>query len=116
MSHSATQQVNHWARIGRELELSHELRHRDFGAVLAGQCWRGSAGGAVLAGQCWRGSGLTTRCRPVSRLSFAQNGMSASPRRSPSSTWSPSSRAAGRSWTEIDENGDLVVKNASGHP
>ena len=48
MSRSATQQVNHRARIGRELELSHELRHRDIGAVTSAQYWRGSAGGAVV--------------------------------------------------------------------
>ncbi|RYJ06283.1 MAG: hypothetical protein EON52_07155 [Actinomycetales bacterium] len=36
MSRSAAQQLNHWARIGRELEASGAVSHRDVGRVLAG--------------------------------------------------------------------------------
>ena len=36
LSRSAAQQVNHWARIGRELEASKSLSQRDIAQVLAG--------------------------------------------------------------------------------
>lgn len=36
MSRSAAQQINHWARIGRELETAQGISHRDIEAVLAG--------------------------------------------------------------------------------
>jgi hypothetical protein len=35
-SRSAAQQLDHWARIGRELESSAAVTHRDIEAVLAG--------------------------------------------------------------------------------
>jgi hypothetical protein len=37
MSRSAAQQINHWARIGRELEAAQGLSSRDIEAVLAGR-------------------------------------------------------------------------------
>ena len=37
LSRSAAQQVNHWARIGRELEASKSLSQRDIAQVLAGR-------------------------------------------------------------------------------
>jgi hypothetical protein len=36
-SRSAAQQIAHWARIGRELEASSGVNHRDIEAVLAGE-------------------------------------------------------------------------------
>jgi hypothetical protein len=36
MSRSAAQQVNHWARIGREIESAADVRHREIAKVLAG--------------------------------------------------------------------------------
>jgi hypothetical protein len=36
-SRSAAQQVNHWARIGRQLEASTSIRHSDIARVLAGK-------------------------------------------------------------------------------
>lgn len=36
-SRSAAQQLAHWARIGRELESSSNVSHRDIEAVLAGE-------------------------------------------------------------------------------
>lgn len=36
MSRSAAQQITHWARIGRELEASESLSHREIAEVLAG--------------------------------------------------------------------------------
>lgn len=35
-SRSAAQQIDHWARIGRELEASTTISHREIEAVLAG--------------------------------------------------------------------------------
>lgn len=37
LSRSAAQQINHWARIGRELEASQAVSARDVAAVLAGR-------------------------------------------------------------------------------
>lgn len=37
LSRSAAQQINHWARIGRELEASRAVSARDVAAVLAGR-------------------------------------------------------------------------------
>ncbi|MBK5306865.1 MAG: hypothetical protein JJD92_09285 [Frankiaceae bacterium] len=37
LSRSAAQQINHWARIGRELEASKNVSQRDIGQVLAGR-------------------------------------------------------------------------------
>ena len=37
MSRSASQQINHWARIGRELESSRAVSQRDIAAVLAAE-------------------------------------------------------------------------------
>jgi hypothetical protein len=37
LSRSAAQQVNHWARIGRELEASKSVSQRDIGEVLGGR-------------------------------------------------------------------------------
>lgn len=37
LSRSAAQQINHWARIGRELEASRAVSTRDVAAVLAGR-------------------------------------------------------------------------------
>lgn len=37
MSRSAAQQINHWARVGRELEAAEDISHREIEAVLAGR-------------------------------------------------------------------------------
>ena len=37
MDRSAAQQVSHWARIGREMERSREIPHREIAAVLNGE-------------------------------------------------------------------------------
>lgn len=37
MSRSAAQQLAHWARIGRELEASDSVSHRDIAQVLTGR-------------------------------------------------------------------------------
>lgn len=37
MQRSASQQLAHWARIGRELELGDSVRHREITSVLAGR-------------------------------------------------------------------------------
>ena len=37
MDRSAAQQVSHWARIGREVERSREIPHREIAAVLNGE-------------------------------------------------------------------------------
>jgi hypothetical protein len=37
LSRSAAQQVNHWARVGRELEASKTVSHQDIAQVLGGR-------------------------------------------------------------------------------
>ncbi len=37
MSRSTAQQIAHWARLGRELELSQTISHSDIAAVLGGR-------------------------------------------------------------------------------
>lgn len=97
MSRSAAQQVNHWARIGRELELSHDLRHRDIASVLAGQRSYDTLPAreqAVVRAE-WDERITATRAELDLAAEFT---------------------AAGRSWSEVDAKGDLVVMNASGRP
>jgi ParD-like antitoxin of type II bacterial toxin-antitoxin system len=97
MSRSAAQQVNHWARIGRELELSHDLHHREIASVLAGQRPYDTLPAreqAVVRAE-WDERMRATRAELDLAAEFT---------------------AAGRSWSEVDANGDLVVKKASGRP
>ena len=79
--------------------------------VTSAQYWRGGAGGAVLAGQRSYDT-LPAREQAVVRAEWDERITATRAELDLVAEFT----AAGRSWTEIDENGDLVVKNASGHP
>lgn len=89
-SRSAAQQINHWARIGRELEASPGTSLRDIQRVLAGQGTYdelGERGQAVVRAN-WDEQVAERLAHLDLAAEFSQ---------------------AGRSWTEADERGNAVV-------
>lgn len=90
-SRSASQQVVHWARIGREVEASATISHKDIAEVLAGS-------------------------RPYDRLSAKEQAIV----RAEWSTRMDARRealnlaqqfaAAGRTWVELDDDGAVVER------
>ena len=94
MSRSQAAQVNHWARMGRELELSKQLRVADVRAVLDGGASYDSLGPreqAVVRAE-W--------AERVEALRLGQN-------------FEEEFVAAGRSWSELDADGNVVIRTAS---
>lgn len=94
-SRSATQQLSHWARIGRELETSPGTNHRDIQRVLAGE-----------AG--YEYDDLEERDQAVVRASWNEQ----IEKRRASLNFAEEFTRAGRSWTEADAQG-RVVKHGS---
>lgn len=90
-SRSASQQVVHWARIGREIEASASLSAKDIGAVLAGARSYDSLGpkeqAVVRAGWAARMDALRES------LDLAE-----------------SFRGAGQSWVELDAEGNVAER------
>lgn len=97
MSRSAAQQVNHWARIGRELELSASMRHHDVVQVLAGAAPYDSLDSHAQA---------LVRAEWDERMTHVRSQLDLGAELT----------AAGRSWTEVDDDGNLVVKNGEAKP
>lgn len=93
MSRSAAQQINHWARIGRELEMSRELRHQEVVAVLAGQASYDF---------------LTPREQAIVRADWDERAT----RLRLELDLAAGFTAEGRRWTEVDEQGELIEMNA----
>lgn len=90
-SRSAAQQIAHWARIGRELEASASVSHRDIEAVLAGD---GSYDALQEREQAIvRGSWDELIAERLSSLDLEQR-----------------FQAAGVEWVEADDEGNLVVR------
>ncbi len=88
-SRSASQQVIHWARIGRELEASASISHRDIGEVLAGSRsydLLGTKEQAIVRAQ-WSARMDTLREALNLSKQFA---------------------AYGRAWVELDDDGNIV--------
>lgn len=94
-SRSAAQQLAHWARIGRELEASAAVSHRDVEAVLAG-------GGSYDA--------LGEREQAIVRGAWDE----AITERLASLNLERTFRAAGVEWVEADEEGGLVTRGIAG--
>lgn len=92
-SRSAAQQINHWARIGRELEASPGTSQRDIQRVLAGQAAYDDLGerGQAVVRAIWDEEMAERRGRLDFAAEFTQ---------------------AGRSWTEADEQGRAVARGA----
>ncbi len=93
-SRSAAQQLNHWASIGRALEASGSVSHRDVERVLAGD-------GSYDA--------LAEREQAVVRATWDERiaaGIDAL-------DLEAELRAAGESWSEADDAGDVVVRGSN---
>jgi hypothetical protein len=94
-SRSVAQQIAHWARIGRELELSPQVNHRAIAQTLAGTGSYDALGQqeqAVVRKE-WAERMTALRVELDYAAEFA---------------------AAGESYSEIDEDGNLVVHPARG--
>lgn len=93
MSRSQAAQVNHWARVGRELELSKQLRVADVRAVLAGTSAYDSLSAREQA---------VVRVEWAERIEVLRLGQNLE----------EELLAAGRSWSELDADGNVVIRAA----
>jgi hypothetical protein len=96
MSRSASQQVVHWATIGRELELSGRVSARSVREVLVGRTSYDGLGpedqAAVRAAWSSRIETLRTSLDLATKFT-----------------------ATGQPWAELDADGHVVIRNAPGH-
>lgn len=93
-SRSASQQVAHWARIGREIEASDSISHRAIAAVLAGSRPYDS---------------LTAEEQAVIRAEWATR----MERRRAALDLAEAFTEEGRAWVELDDDGNVVERGAS---
>lgn len=91
-SRTVPQQIAHWARIGRELEMSPRVNHRQVARVLAGTESYDALGEQEQA---------------IVREEWADR-MAA---RRATLDYAAQFSAAGESYSEIDEDGNLVVRS-----
>lgn len=94
-SRSASQQVVHWARIGRELEASADISHRDIAEVLAGS--RSYDKLSVKEQAVVRAEWAVRMDTLREALNLAEQ-----------------FAAAGRSWVELDDAGKVVERVKAG--
>lgn len=92
-SRTVPQQIAHWARIGRELEMSPHVNHRQIASVLAG-----SGAYDELDEQ----EQAMVREEWADRMTMLRSGLDYAER----------FRAAGDSYSEVDDEGRLVVHPA----
>ena len=92
-SRTVPQQIAHWARIGRELEMSPRVNQRQIAGVLAG---------AISY------DGLSEQEQAIVREEWAER-MAA---RRATLDYAAQFSAAGESYSELDENGSLVIHSA----
>ena len=92
-SRTVPQQIAHWARIGRELEMSPRVNHREIARVLAGAASYDSLGEQeqAIVREEWVDRMVALR----GRLDYAAQ-----------------FEAAGESYSELDDDGNLVVHAA----
>jgi hypothetical protein len=88
-SRSAAQQINHWARIGREFEASGRVSQRDIERVLAGQASYDEIGDQAQA--VVRATWDTRIAERIAALDFEAE-----------------FTEAGDTWSEADESGHVV--------
>jgi hypothetical protein len=96
-SRSASQQVAHWARIGREIEASSSISHKEIAAVLAGSRSYDSLDSkeqAVVRAE-WSARMDEARAELEVAMEFAR---------------------AGRTWVEVDEKGHVVERGGPAEP
>jgi hypothetical protein len=93
-SRTVPQQIAHWARIGRELEMSPRVNHRVISEVLAGTGTYDDLGEheQALVREEWADRAVSLRSRQDYAAQFAE---------------------AGESYSEVDEDGNLVVHPAA---
>lgn len=94
-SRSAAQQINHWVRIGRELEASPGTSARDIQRVLAGEASY---------------DGLGDRGQAIVRASWDEQ----IAERLASLDLADEFTQAGRPWSEANDQGDVVHRGGSG--
>ena len=92
-SRTVPQQIAHWARIGRELELSPRVNHREIAQVLGGT-------GSYDA--------LSEQEQAIVREEWAERATALRGELD----YAARLTAAGESYSELDENGDVVVRSA----
>jgi ParD-like antitoxin of type II ParDE toxin-antitoxin system len=90
-SRSAAQQLDHWARVGRELEASPAVTHDEIARVLAGQASYDA---------------LPDRGQALVRASWSEQVEG----RIGALDLTPSLDAAGQPWAEADADGNVVVR------
>lgn len=95
-SRTVPQQIAHWARIGRELEMSPRVNHRAISQVLAG-----GAGSYDSLGEQEQ---AIVREEWVSRMTARRDKLD----------YAAQFAAAGESYSEVDGNGNLVIHPARG--
>lgn len=94
-SRTVPQQIAHWARIGRELEMSPRVNHRAISQVLAGTGSYDSLGEREQA---------IVREEWVDRMKALRGELD----------YAAQFAAAGESYSEVDENGNLLIRPARG--
>lgn len=93
-SRSAAQQIAHWARIGREIEASASISHREIAAVLAGSRSYDDLGPKEQA---------VVRAEWSARMDEARAGLDLA----------EDFARAGRSWVELDARGRVVERGGA---
>jgi hypothetical protein len=93
-SRSASQQVVHWARIGREIEASASISAKDIGAVLAGARSYDSLGPKEQA---------VVRAEWAARMDALREGLDLA----------ESFQRAGQSWVELDDEGNVTERGGA---
>ena len=93
MSRSAAQQLSHWARLGRELEASRTINHKDIERVLAGKAPYDSLADPEQA---------VVRSEWDERVESALAGLDLE----------DELKKSGQSWSEVDAEGNLVQRTA----
>lgn len=88
-SRSAAQQVVHWARIGREIEASATISHKDIAEVLEGSRSYDTLGVKEQA---------VVRAEWSDRMDTARQGLDLAGQYA----------AAGRTWIELDDDGAVI--------
>lgn len=96
-SRSASQQVAHWARIGREIEASSSIAHKEIAAVLAGSRSYDSLGAKEQA---------VVRAEWAERMEEVRGSLDLAAQFS----------KAGRTWVELDDKGRVAPRGSSKEP
>jgi hypothetical protein len=92
-SRSASQQVVHWARIGREIEASASITQKDIAEVLAGSRSYDTLSATEQA---------PVRAEWVARMEIRREALN----------FAEQFARAGRTWVELDDDGNIVERGS----